>query len=219
VAHQINNPINVIYGNLKLLKDRCAAMRRAGGGAGTEAIRQVPRMIADALKAADQAREVIEVFRNFARDTRAAEPSDLNRCLEETLVVARRWLAKVKVVRDLGKLPPVPCFPGQIHQVLLNLVKNAVEAMGGRGTLRVRTLRRGGRAVVEIADSGPGVPAAIRAKIFEPFFTTKPDGMGLGLSVSASIVQHHGGRIAMRPGPRGKGAVFRVELPLRARKG
>ncbi len=201
VAHEINNPINVVYGNLKLLKAGAPPARAKA-------------MLSDALKAAEDARQVITEFRNFAMDTRVAEPADLNRCVEETLSVLRRDLAAVKVVRKLGRLPAVRGFHGQLNQVLLNLVKNAVEAMGGKGMLRISTRATPRWVELEVADSGRGIPAKDRAKIFEPFFTTKGEGrgMGLGLSISAAIVENHGGRIRVASRV-GKGTTFTVRLP------
>ena len=219
VAHEINNPINVVYGNLKLLRERCGIVKRLalGRGAPPEArkvLAALPAMLKDALKAAESAREVIREFRNFARDPRSAEPTDLNRCVQETLSVARKDLAGIAVRRRLGKLPPVRAFHGQLNQVLLNLVKNAGEAMDGKGTMTVTTSARGRKVRVTVADTGPGIPKREHGKIFEPFYTTKEDGrgMGLGLSISATIIQNHGGTLTVSSPPKG-GAAFTVELP------
>jgi two-component system NtrC family sensor kinase len=218
VAHEINNPINVVYGNLKLLRERGAEVTElAARSAPPEArkfLDELPEMLKDALKAAESAREVIREFRNFARDPNTAEPTDLNLCVEETLAVVRKDLAGLKVRRRTGKIPPVRAFHGQMNQVLLNLVQNAIEAMGGKGTLTVATGAAGRRVRVTVADTGPGIPASDRERIFDPFYSTKEggSGMGLGLSISATIVQNHGGRLTVSSRA-GRGASFTLEIP------
>jgi two-component system NtrC family sensor kinase len=105
-----------------------------------------------------------------------------------------------------------------VSQVFLNLLKNAAEAIESKkGTITVRTRRTGGRVVIEVKDTGRGMSEDVRQKLFEPFFTTKPvgQGLGLGLSISAMIVQNHGGQITVSSRP-GRGSVFRVELPVQA---
>lgn len=220
VAHEINNPINVVYGNLRLLKEHAAAMRGARkAGASAEARRAskaVPGMLADALKAAESAREAIQEFRNFARDPGTAESVDLVRAVEEALGTLKRTLKGVRVRRDLTAVPPVRGDSGQLRRVLLNLVRNAVEAMDGGGELTVRTWSRGRRAFVSVADTGRGFSAKVRRRMFEPFFTTKPEGrgMGLGLAIAETIVHNHGGRIRVST-REGRGSVFTIELPIR----
>jgi len=215
VAHEINNPLNVIYGNLRLMEEQwgeaCGAIRGEGA-------RRMKGMVRDALKGAEHARRIIGDFRNFARDTRTAERADLNRALEETITLLGRQLPpSVKLVRRFGRIPEVPCFRGQLNQVFLNLIKNAAEAIEGEGTVTVRTFRRKDRVVVEVADTGRGMTPEVKKKLFEPFFTTKPvgQGLGLGLSISAMIVHNHGGEITVRSRP-GLGTVFQVGIPVRS---
>jgi signal transduction histidine kinase len=175
-------------------------------------------MIRDALRAAHHARNIVEEFRSFARDTRTAEVVDLNICLEEMASLAQREMgSRVRVVKRLRPVPPVRCFRGQMNQVFLNLLKNAGEAIEKKGTVTLRTRRKNGHILIEVSDTGRGMPEEIRKKLFEPFFTTKPvgQGMGLGLSISAMIVHNHGGQISVKSRV-GRGSVFRVELPIQA---
>jgi PAS domain S-box-containing protein len=224
VAHEINNPLNVMYGNLQLLAEVSdVLLPLAKEGAKRKKVRGMSSrvskfrgMIRDALKAARHAREIVRDFRNFARDTRTAELVDLNECLEEAVTLIQRELRPgIRVVRKLGRIPQVRCLRGQMSQVFLNLLKNAEEAIEKKGTVTLRTQRKDGRVVVEVIDTGRGMPEEVRRKLFEPFFTTKPvgKGLGLGLSISAMIVQNHNGRITVRSRP-GHGSVFKVELPL-----
>jgi two-component system NtrC family sensor kinase len=224
VAHEINNPLNVMYGNLQLLAEvsdvllplsvEGARARKVRGIASR--VSKFRGMIRDALKAARHAREIVHDFRNFARDTRTAELVDLNDCLEEAVTLIQRELRPgVRLQRKLGRIPQVRCLRGQMSQVFLNLLKNAEESIEKKGTVTLRTQKKDGHVVIEVADTGRGMPEEIRRKLFEPFFTTKPvgKGLGLGLSISAMIVQNHNGRITVRSRP-GRGSVFRVELPL-----
>ncbi len=143
--------------------------------------------------------------------------SDLHKGLESTLIILGHKLkAGVEVVRDYDlELPPVPGYPAELNQVWTNLIDNAIDAMDGKGRLRLRTAREGDTALVEVGDEGPGIPADIQRRVFEPFFTTKDvgKGTGLGLDVSYRIVvkRHHGDlRVQSSPGD----TRFQVRLPL-----
>jgi signal transduction histidine kinase len=145
------------------------------------------------------------------------QDTDLHAGLDATLVMLGGKIpAGVRVVREYDHaLPPVPGYPAELNQVWTNLIVNALDAMAGSGTLTVRTGRDGDCAVVEVADTGPGIPEPLRRRVFEPFFTTKPvgQGTGLGLDVSWRIVANrHGGdiRVSSEPGD----TRFRVLLPL-----
>ncbi len=142
---------------------------------------------------------------------------DVHDLLDSTLVILARKIGDgVRVVKDYDRgLPPLPAYAAELNQVWTNLIDNAVAAMDGSGTLTVRTFGEDDCAVVEIADTGTGIPAEIQARIFEPFFTTKPvgEGTGLGLDISWRIVvkKHHGDiRVASVPGD----TRFSVRLPL-----
>jgi signal transduction histidine kinase len=224
VAHEINNPLNVMYGNLQLLAEVSDVLlplsvegARSKKVRGTVAkVAKFRGMIRDALKAARHAREIVQDFRNFARDTRTAELVDLNQCLEEAVTLIQRELRPgIRVLRKLGRIPQVRCLRGQMSQVFLNLLKNAGESIEKKGTVTLRTQQKNGHVLVEVADTGRGMPEEVRRKLFEPFFTTKPvgKGLGLGLSISAMIVHNHNGNITVSSQP-GKGSVFRVTLPL-----
>jgi C4-dicarboxylate-specific signal transduction histidine kinase len=122
------------------------------------------------------------------------------------------------VETDFGDCPPVWADENQMQQVILNLVQNAHQAMVGQEqrvlTVRVRPL--GGAVILEVLDTGPGIPADVLPRIFDPFFTTKPpgEGSGLGLSVSYGIVAEHKGRLRAENRAERRGAVFTVELPI-----
>ncbi|MBY8875664.1 histidine kinase [Micromonospora sp. PLK6-60] len=142
---------------------------------------------------------------------------DVHDLLDATLVMFKAKVpGGVRVVREYDReLPPLPAYAAELNQVWTNLIDNALGAMGERGVLTLRTARAGDMLVVEVADTGPGIPPEVRPRIFEPFFTTKPvgEGTGLGLDISYRIVvhKHHGDlRVESAPGA----TVFRVLLPL-----
>jgi signal transduction histidine kinase len=142
---------------------------------------------------------------------------DVHELLKATLTMfAAKIPPGVALVKEFDRsLPPIPVYPAELNQVWTNLIDNALSAMGATGTLTVRTERDGDRLVVEVADTGPGIPPEIRPRIFEPFFTTKPvgEGTGLGLDISYRIIvnKHHGDiRVQSQPGD----TRFRVLLPI-----
>ena len=149
-------------------------------------------------------------------DRSAHEWVDVHEGLESTLVMLAHRTKGLAVVKDFDRtLPRVPAFPGELNQVWTNLIDNAASAMGGAGTLTVRTGLDGDRVLVEVCDTGPGVPPELQQRIFEPFFTTKGVGEGTGLGLDISwrvVVNRHGGdlRVVSRPGD----TRFQVRLPL-----
>ena len=142
---------------------------------------------------------------------------DVHDLLDSTLLMMSAKIGGgVSVVKDYDRsLPQIPAYPSELNQVWTNLIENALQAMDGAGTLTVRTARDAGSVLVEIGDTGPGIPADLQKRIFEPFFTTKPvgQGTGLGLDISWRIVvnKHHGDlRVESEPG----NTRFEVRLPL-----
>jgi signal transduction histidine kinase len=166
--------------------------------------------------------ELVDAMKSYSQMDRAsAQHVDVKEGLESTLVVLGHAIPDgVVVVRDYGERTPiVDGYPGELNQVWTHLIRNALDALAGTGTLRVSTRADDGAVVVEIGDTGQGMPPAVAARAFEPFFTTKPvgSGTGLGLDIARRIVEErHGGSIAVdsRPGD----TVLRVRLPVRPRR-
>ncbi|MGZ8178078.1 ATP-binding protein [Williamsia sp. SKLECPSW1] len=161
---------------------------------------------------------LVDAARQYSQMDRAPhQRSDLRELLDSTLVMLGRKIGDgVTVVREYDPaLPAIPVYAAELNQVWTNLIDNAVAAMGGSGTLTVRTRRDGDAAIVEIADTGPGVPEDLRTRIFEPFFTTKAvgEGTGLGLDISWRIVvKKHKGSLTVRSEP--GDTVFEVRIPI-----
>ncbi|MDQ3697005.1 MAG: ATP-binding protein [Gemmatimonadota bacterium] len=205
VAHEVNNPLSTISAFAQLLL-RDSAL-------GAEHRESVDVIRGETLRAS----QVVKDLLTFARRSESRRLAlDLNDIVERAVRVSGYELSAkhIEVAAALApELPSVFGDPRQLQQVVLNLVANAIQAMSpqGGGTLRVTTRVDGDRVLLEVADTGPGVPEHARAHIFEPFFTTKQDGTGLGLSVSYGIVTAHGGTITVaRTGP--DGTAMRVSL-------
>jgi two-component system NtrC family sensor kinase len=161
-------------------------------------------------------RQLVMSLRSFGRpDMAQRDRVDLHETIDAALALLRHELKdRVEVRREYGSLPLLDCYPQQLSQAFMNLLLNAVQAIPGRGSIMVRTLIDGGGVMVEIEDTGAGIPVEHVARIFEPGFTTKGArvGMGLGLLITQQIVDQHGGRIAVRSTP-GVGTTFTVHLP------
>lgn len=160
---------------------------------------------------------VTAIKRYSYMDQGALQEINLQEDLENTLkIFGNRLKNGIKVIRDYDPaLPRVWAYGGELNQVWTNLIDNAIDAMSGKGDLRVRALRESDCAVVEIGDNGPGIPADVQGRIFEPFFTTKKvgEGTGLGLDTVLRIIRRHHGSIDLKSQP--GDTRFRVRLPLK----
>jgi signal transduction histidine kinase len=238
VAHELNNPIGFISSNVTTLADFVQRLRgmlesyqevalpeadRARVDARRRelqvdyALRYLDTMISGIREGADRTRKIVGDLRVFARTPDDVwQPVDLHEEIDSSLTLLNHLLKdRIAVIRRYGSLGPVECVRSQIDQVFLNVLANAAQAIPGPGTITIETRREGPMAVIDIADTGPGIaPDALR-RIFDPFFTTKPvgEGTGLGLSISYEIVTKHGGEIRAQSPPAG-GAVFTLRLPV-----
>ena len=195
VAHEINNPLGVILGYLKLIeKDGEASTERLETI--TEEARQCQRIVADLLA----------VIR-----PEELEPSevDLSRLTDESVDRLRKATEHPDLAVDLDQGVFARGDPGKLRQVVDNLIGNAVDACA-TGPIRVAVVG-GSEARIRVTDAGPGVPSDVAARVFDPFFTTKADGTGLGLAISRAIVEAHGGELVFEPSP--TGACFEIRLP------
>ncbi|MET0793233.1 MAG: ATP-binding protein [Polyangiaceae bacterium] len=240
LSHELNNPVNVIYNGVTPIEDYCGALIRyteacdasasARGDASLAPLRdalELPFILADlpdAVRAVrDAATRVIDVQANLVlflqgRQSLRLAPGDLNDLVANTLELTRRATGgKLSIELTRGELPPFEFDAGRLGQALLNLLKNASEAVGQQGQVSISTSIAEGRARISVSDNGPGVPLAVRKRVFEPFFTTKDVGVGtgLGLAVSHEIVAQHGGQLSLDESYQA-GARFILELPLAA---
>ena len=210
IAHEMNNPLQSVLGHLELL--------RSTGAFPKPIQRQVQMIYREADRAAKIVRNLL-VFAGSRRLTR--RPVSLHAVLQKVIALrapACRAL-RIEVVRHYDdKLPRVQSDPMILHQVFLNVIMNAEQAIaaaGRPGRIEITTSSSGGRVVATVRDSGDGIPPEALSRVFEPFFTTKEvgKGTGLGLAITYGIVQEHGGHVSVANHPSG-GAAFTIELPV-----
>jgi signal transduction histidine kinase len=212
VAHEFNNILTTIINYAKL-----GLRAESDDGARIQALEKI-------LKGSQRAATIVSSMLGFARkQSHQREPTDLAKLVEEILILTEKDLSKhhVQVDKQFDDRPQAPVVPGQIEQILLNLIINARQAMPRGGWLRLllRENRHTHMAEIRVTDTGVGIPPDRLRLIFEPFYTTKePDenghgGNGLGLSVCRQIVEQHHGRIRVESVV-GKGSTFTIKLPL-----
>lgn len=204
IAHEINNPLYATRNALYLIHEELPPE-----------LRDTPYLIMAQEQLARIAR-ITERMRDFYRPARGElAQQNLNELIEGTLALVgldMRYDAIELKFSPAAELPTLLCNSDQLRQVFLNLILNAMEAMPQGGILNIRTAAGSSVALIEISDTGIGIPDEVREHLFEPFFTTKSTGTGLGLSISAHIVTQHGGQITVDSTP-GHGTTFRITLP------
>jgi signal transduction histidine kinase len=213
VAHEIRNPLGSISLNLDLIREEVDALAKSNSGSSDECRVLLREMRSQVLRIS----QVLQEYLQFARMPRSERAAlSLRELLEERLGFVQPLLAQKQV--GLSKifdpdLPPVHADPEQLWEALLNLIRNAVDAMPGGGNLTIATKRNDTTALVSVSDNGHGMTEEEARNLFIPFFTTKTDGTGLGLAHTQQIVNEHGGRIDWTT-KRGEGSTFTIQLPL-----
>jgi len=209
IAHELSNPLTTILGY---------AQRLLGKSENSARREEIQRIVSEAERASSILRQLLGSTREPAPEL---HPVSLNALIQRTVDLQRFQLAteKIRVDLDLAPgLPPIPGDAGQLQQILMNLIANSRHAILEQqrpGSIVFRTRRSdSGRVVLEVSDSGPGIPEALRHRIFDPFFTTKAAGVGtgLGLSIVAGLVRQHGGLIRLQA-LADRGATFLLEFP------
>lgn len=222
VAHEVNNPLAFVISHLDTVQRSLAAVEPALAGALPErAATQWDRALArlpELRGGLARIQELVLKLRTFARlDEGERKRISVRESIESVLTIVRHRLGdRIQVSMDLRGPEVIDCFAGLFNQVLMNLVTNAIDAIDGSGSIVIRSELRDGQFELSVADTGRGIPDAVRARVFDPFFTTKPvgQGTGLGLSIAHSIAQKHGGDIELSPRD-GGGTVARMRFPLK----
>jgi PAS domain S-box-containing protein len=260
VAHEINNPINFIYGNIKHARNYITDLLQLmvlyretypksslAIDVGFEEmdldfiIEDFPKLLDSMEVGAERIREIVRSLRTFSRlDEAAVKDVDLHPGIDSTLILLQGRLKSpliyqtIQVVKEYSHLPLVKCYPGELNQVFINLLNNAIDALEEHnrtkssedistnpGLIRIRTEMSSDSTpapwvVIRISDNGLGMTEEVRSKAFDPFFTTKPvgEGTGLGLAISYQIVvELHKGRLYCISSP-GEGTEFVIEIPI-----
>ena len=247
IAHEINTPIQFIGDNAMFVQEALVGLsrllddyRKAASPEARAALRSTeeevdleyllqhaPQAITRTLEGVERVATIVRSMKEFAHpDQKSMVATDLNRALQATLEVARNEYKLVADVElELGELPLVTCYAGDLNQVFLNIVVNAAQAIAetaheSKGKIRAVTKREGDDVLIAISDTGPGIPEAIRDRIFDPFFTTKEVGRGTGqgLSIARKVLLSHQGSLTFTTEV-GRGTTFLVRLPIDRAKG
>jgi signal transduction histidine kinase len=216
VAHEINTPLSAIKSNLYLekilLKDLNSESEEIIKFKETLASMQEINQIA-----IERIMGIVVGLKGFARlDEAVFKEVNLHEGIDNTLLIINNQIKdRIEIIKQYGKIPLVACYPGQLNQVFLNVLVNAMQAIEGRGRITISTSCTDSKVYIAIEDSGQGISEANIAKIFDPGFTTKGVGVGtgLGLSISYKIVEKHKGKI-MVESKLGVGTKMTIELPI-----
>jgi two-component system, NtrC family, sensor kinase len=251
IAHEINNPVNFIYGNLKYIDDYTEQLlwllqlyqkhyphpkteiQNAKKQADLEYLTEdLPKILTSMKVGADRIREIVLSLRIFSRlDEAEFKSADIHEGIDSTLLILQHRLKpektrpKITVIKEYSDIPKIQCFAGQLNQVLMNILANAIDALEEafqkglcpEPIIRISSAQMNETVVINIADNGTGIPEAIQSYLFDPFFTTKPvgKGTGMGLSISYQIItEKHGGSLRCISSP-GQGTEFVITIPVR----
>lgn len=256
VAHEINNPINFIYGNLPYASEYTQDLLRLlhhyqqtypNPSPKTKALIEeieldflqddLPKLLASLQVGSERIQEILKSLRSFSRlDESEFKEADIHEGIDSTLMIlngrikAQPNRKAIEIIKHYGNIPLVDCYPGQLNQVFMNILCNAIDALeetayeqNGSGfspsiTITTR-LADNQHVTLSIADNGPGISEQLQHRIFDPFFTTKPigQGTGMGLSISYQIItENHRGSLVCVSVP-GKGTEFHISIPLQQR--
>ncbi|MDQ5846171.1 MAG: response regulator [Acidobacteriota bacterium] len=239
IAHELNNPAGFVYGNMDLLRDYLSELQKllavydqiklSDEAAETIAavkhrigyerlIGDLDSIMADCREGSERICDVVKNLRLFSRlDEAEVKQIEIHGGIDSTIRLLSRYFSsgRITVKRDYGDLPLVSCYAGQLSEVWMNLLVNAAQSISGKGEVGIATKLEGDSVIVQISDTGMGIPADNLSRIFDPFFTTKAvgEGTGLGLSITYGIMERHGGTITATSEPN-VGTTFTVKFPV-----
>ena len=241
IAHELNNPINFVSGNVFPLQqdldevfliiekydEAISTNKLAGFFTEVEAlkekmefsflIKEIFSLLKGIEEGAHRSSKIIKGLRSFSRlDDEMCQFYDIHEGIDSSLVLLQNKIKdKINVRKDYGEFDGLECFPSKLNQVIMNILTNSIQAMDGKGELIIQTVSSAIGIKIIIKDNGKGMTPEVKEHIFEPFFTTKDvgKGTGLGLSISYGIIEKHHGNIDVISEP-GKGTEFIISLPI-----
>jgi len=237
VAHEINNPIGAIYANVQPLKDYTADLQKAIDKAEqllrddklaqfNDFLKEIDyefmqedllSLLSSQQQAAQRIKKIVLSLRNFSRlDQGEVKSVFLEEGIDSTLqLLHHEYKHHITIEKDYQLNKPVECYAGELNQVFMNILANAMQAITEKGIIKISTQLDNNNAVIAISDSGMGIPDELKTRIFEPFFTTKEigKGTGLGLSISYGIIQKHQGILSVSSTPN-QGTTFTICIPI-----
>jgi signal transduction histidine kinase/ligand-binding sensor domain-containing protein len=244
IAHEINNPVTFISAGVDSLNTNLEEIRQVldiyhkitPDNAEEklveieqlkekieykETIREINKLIDSVKTGTERTTEIVKGLRTFSRlDEDVLKIADIHEGIDSTLILLRnKYKERIEIEKHYGDIPEIECYPGQLNQVFMNILSNAIDAIDNKGTITISTSKSNGSIRISIKDTGRGIPENIQSKIFEPFFTTKEvgQGTGLGLSICHSIIEKHRGSTEVKSEV-GKGCEFVIALPVKQSK-
>jgi len=225
IAHEINNPINFVSANVNPLKRNFAELvdliknkKALNADELNYTINETHQLLTGIEEGSRRTAEIVKGLRNFSRlDEEDMKKANVNEGILSTLILLKSKLKQknIEVINSFDDLPETECYPGQLNQVFMNLITNAIDSIGQDGKILISTLKENNQIKISIRDTGKGMSDEIKQKIFDPFFTTKDigKGTGLGLSISYGIIEKHHGKIEVKS-KMGEGSEFVITLPV-----
>jgi len=226
ISHELNNPVSFLYANSKALERYLDKIKKLWAQSQPDnslhesfekIFLDLKEIINDNLQGSKNVKDLVLDLKNFSRlDQAEWKEAHLVQGLESSLKILKAQIPKAVTINKVFEAdPPINCNPGQINQVFVNLISNALQAVDDDGIINISTSIETADLIIKIGDDGRGIPEKILPKIFEPFFTTKDvnKGTGLGLSISYSIIQKHSGSLSAES-REGEGSVFTIKLPM-----
>ncbi len=240
IAHEINNPVNYISAGVDSLSTNLEEIRQVLESYHKinvdnvkeelkeiedlkqkvdykEALKEISKLINSIRNGTKRTSEIVRGLRTFSHlDEDTYKMTDIHEGIDSTLILHHnKYMNRIEMIKEYGDIPLIECYPGQMNQVFMNILSNAVDSIEDKGKITINTRIFGENVCISIKDNGKGIPENHIEKIFDPFFTTKEvgKGTGLGLSISRSIIEKHKGKIEVLSNP-GQGTEFIITLPI-----